>query len=225
MDKPVIAITGLKGAALEIYDDVLSSEYRRFVDGELTDGDFRAFGVNWAPKDSAKENREKADEIVKVTEKLVNAYDAVSKQGRSPLWFTIIGTVLLLGAWLLLYGHPEFFGTPFTFFLLLYVATGLGAGLRVLFAYEDNEITRLTWQGLAVEVAVALIVAFGLALFYMIGSISFTTHVVMLTTTAQDPTFDTIAVSMALLGLAAGFLAPVEQLRKRLESIVAPEQK
>jgi|GEM_PF-7037751 hypothetical protein len=221
MKKPVIAVTGLKGAALEIYDDVLASDYRRYVGDDLTEGDLRALSVNWGLADNAKENREKAEEIVKVTEKLVKGYDAASKQGLSTLRFTIGGLVLLLVAWLAFYLRPEVFGTTLTFFLLLYVAAGLGAGLRILGAYKDNQITRLTWQWLSVELVIALIVAFGLALLYLIGSISFTGEVVVLNTTATDNTFSTIAVSMTLLGLAAGYLVPVEQLRQRLEKIVA----
>lgn len=112
---------------------------------------------------------------------------------------------------------------PLAFFLLLYIAALLGAGLRVLASYQSNEITQLTFLGLWVDLVVSLVVAFGLALLYLIGSISFTGDVVVLKTGTEK--FANIAVSMSLLGLAAGYLVPLNQLRQRLEKIVAEEQK
>jgi len=86
---------------------------------------------------------------------------------------------------------------PFAFFLLLFISAAVGTGLRVLVAYQSNQLSRLTGFAVWIELVVALSVAFGLALFYLLGSISFTGHVSMLESNAQN--FPTIAVSMSLL--------------------------
>lgn len=112
---------------------------------------------------------------------------------------------------------------PVAFFLLLYISTAVGTGLRVLVAFQSNQLSRLTGFAVWIELVVALSVAFGLALFYLIGSISFTGKVSMLESNAQN--FPTIAVSMSLLGLAAGYLVPLDKLRDRLQKIFAEEKK
>jgi len=112
---------------------------------------------------------------------------------------------------------------PFAFFLLLFISAAVGTGLRVLVAYQSNQLSRLTGFAVWIELVVALSVAFGLALFYLLGSISFTGHVSMLESNAQN--FPTIAVSMSLLGLTAGYLVPLDKLRDRLQKIFAEETK
>jgi cytoskeletal protein RodZ len=112
---------------------------------------------------------------------------------------------------------------PVAFFLLLYISTAVGTGLRVLVAFQSNQLSRLTGFAVWTELVVALSVAFGLALFYLIGSISFTGQVSMLASNAQN--FPTIAVSMSLLGLTAGYLVPLDKLRDRLQKIFAEEKK
>jgi hypothetical protein len=109
------------------------------------------------------------------------------------------------------------------FFLLLYISTAVGTGLRVLVAFQSNQLTRLTGFAVGVELVVALSVAFGLALFYLIGSISFTGQVSMLASNAQN--FPMVAVSMSLLGLTAGYLVPLDKLRDRLQKTFAEEKK
>lgn len=109
---------------------------------------------------------------------------------------------------------------PLAFFLLLYISALLGAGLRVLTAYQSGDITQLSFLGLWIDLVVSLLVAFGLALLYLIGSISFTGEVVVL---AGSDAFANISISMSLLGLAAGYLVPLKRLRQRLEKIIAEE--
>lgn len=112
------------------------------------------------------------------------------------------------------------------FFLLLFTSAAVGTGLRVLTAFQTSQLTRLTGLAVWVEIVVALSVAFGLALFYLVGSISFTGHVSMLESDAENlKNFPMIGVSMSLLGLAAGYLLPLDKLRDRLQKIFAEEKK
>jgi hypothetical protein len=108
------------------------------------------------------------------------------------------------------------------FFVLLYLSSAIGTGLRILVAFQRNQLTQLTGLAMFVEVLVALAVAFGLALFYMIGSISFTSEVNLLV--AGTKNFATIAVSMSLLGLCAGYLVPIDKLHDRLQKIFIEEK-
>lgn len=105
-----------------------------------------------------------------------------------------------------------------SFFLLLFLSSAIGSGLRVLVAFQRNQLTQLSGLGLLLEVTVSLAVAFGLALFYMIGSISFTGQVTLLGEAAKN--FATIAVSMSLLGLCAGYLLPIDKLKGWLLGLV-----
>lgn len=241
MEKPVVAITGFGGAAQSLADDVLAQtydRYRGFVD--LTDGEMRALNANWSAAEGDKTNRANAELIVRATEKLVKAHGVVTTQTKAVLTWSMAGMALLLLLWVAIYlggsgvGDPaasaaggtagqrvkmigQLWTGPVAFFLLLYISSLLGAGLRLLASYQTNEITRLTTFAVIMEAVISMVVAFGLGLFYLIGSISFTGTVVALTPNAT--TFANIAVSMSLLGLAAGYLVPLEKLRDRLQKI------
>lgn len=248
MNKPVIAITSLGGAARAIHDDVLLGEYGRFVkQGDVTETELRALSANWSADPGSPDNSAIADRIVSTTEKLVAAYGHALWRSRRAVGAITAGMGLLLLVWLLVYlggsGVPQpgaetvatsgqvkdwkliaqLWSGPLAFFALLYISACLGTGLRVLASYQSNEITVLTPLGLWIDLVVSLIVAFGLALFYLVGSISFTGTVVALS--AGDKTFGNISVSMSLLGLAAGYLVPLDRLRARLETVVAEQKK
>lgn len=111
---------------------------------------------------------------------------------------------------------------PAAFFLLLFISALLGAGLRVLTSYQGGQAPLLTGLGVVVDMVVSLIVAFALALLYLVGSISFTGKVVAL---AGTEVFANISVSMSVLGLTAGYLVPLNRLREKLEQVVPAEKK
>lgn len=147
------------------------------------------------------------------------------------MW-TLVFQVVLLVAWLTTYLLAPRCPTGqavcglvvnVAFFLLLFFSALLGAGLRTLVAYQRGEAARLTLQGVLLDLVICLIVAFGLSLFYLIGGISFTGTVVVLDSTTSS-SFATISISMSLLGLAAGFLVPLTQLRERLERSISQQQ-
>jgi hypothetical protein len=245
MEKPVVAITAFGGAAQSLSDDVLTQIYDRYKEiVELTDGELRAMSANWSAREGDTGNRTTADLIVGATEKLVKACGVVATQTKSVLAWTMVGMALLLVLWVVIYlggsgivdpvasaaggkdGRPimvigQLWTGPISFFALLYVSALLGTGLRLLGFYQTNKITRLTTFAVGMEAIIAMGVAFGLGLFYLIGSISFTGTVVVLA--PNTTTFSTIAVSMSLIGLAAGYLVPLDKLRDRLQKIFTEE--
>jgi len=194
--------------------------------------------ANWKPDPEDKTNRANADLVVHATEKLVKSCAQASTETTRVLGWSMLGMALLLVLWVAVYlngaavaplpeptapaAAPSSF-RPVAFFLLLYISAAVGTGLRVLVAYQSNQITRLTFFAVGLELVIATNVAFGLALFYLIGGISFTGEVVALA--PNNTTFATIAVSMSLLGLAAGYLVPLDKLRDRLQKIFAQERK
>ncbi len=246
MNKPVIAITAFGGVAKDMADDILFDDYNRFVKQEdVTSAEVRALSANWSADKADKDNHANADLIVQATKSMAKAYGKANRKSLHVLLATTIGMAALLAAWLIVYlggsgivntaaeklGEPgvltttmiaQLWSGPVAFFFLLYISALLGAGLRVLASYQSSEITQMTFMGLWIDLVVSLVVAFGLALLYLIGSISFTGKVVVL---AGTEAFANISISMSLLGLAAGYLVPLNQLRKRLEKIVAEEEK
>ncbi len=298
LERPVVAITGLGGAARTLYDDVLSATYDRYKDAvELDDGELRALSANWKPDAADASNKSNADKVVLASEKIVQGCGLARKQTTRVLGWSMAGMAALLALWIVVHlmgasaapsatamasvisaptassakadasstpasassvaESANVFGQrlaaavkggggaadtaevkgkgasppaattasawlPVAFFALLYVSAAVGTGLRVLVAYQGNQVTRLTLFAVGVELAIATSVAFGLALFYLIGGISFTGKVVALH--ANSETFATIAVSMSLLGLAAGYLVPLDKLREKLQKIFAPDK-
>ena len=108
------------------------------------------------------------------------------------------------------------------FFALLFASALMGTGLRTLVAYQENKIAAMTALGQGIDVSISLLLAFGLTLLYLIGSISFTGKVVVLT--GGDDAFANVAISMSLLGLAAGYLVPLRVFAERLTSTVFPKK-
>lgn len=240
MSKPVVVVTAFNGAAKDLHDDVLIGEYNRFLaQNNITPTDLRALECNWnADADNGAldaENLANAKLIVQTAEKLVKAYGQTSQASLLTLKWAIAGLVVLLLTWLGVYVSASQCPTTalacviyvnVAFFLLLYISALLGTGLRILTSYQNNTILQLTNLGLAVDGAISLVVAFGLALLYLIGGISFTGKVVALQTgTPESNAFATIAITMAVLGLAAGYLVPLNRLRERLEGVMAQEGK
>jgi hypothetical protein len=237
MEKPVIAITAFRGAAESISKEVLLQDYSRFLKQEIVnENDLRALDVQW--DEDENKDRSQAEAVVDATEKLVKAYGQARKKTLRVLKWTIGLLVLLLFGWVGFYlsaynasnlATPKDFLIQISFFVLLYISSLLGSGLRTLVSYQENRIAQLTFLGLGIDAAISLLVAFGLALIYLIGGISFTGKVVVLqpagTGVEKYSAFTTVAISMSLLGLAAGYLVPLKKLTERLANIVNQENK
>jgi hypothetical protein len=232
MRKPVIAITSFGGAAESIAHEVLIDYFTLYTEqGYITTDQIRDLDAYW-DKDIDK-NRENAEKVVELTEKLVEAYNLSNKSTTKILRGITGGSVILLAFWLLLYMSSarcttaSFCGTyvNIAFFMLLYASALLGAGLRSLAAYQKNKEEPLNSLDFNINAAISLLIAFGLALIYLIGGISFTGKVVVLGTGAEGQAFATVAVSMSLIGLAAGYLVPLSLLTDQLKKIIIQEKK
>jgi hypothetical protein len=232
MGKPVIVLPSFGGAAESVAKEVLYDEYNLlYRESYLSGTDIDDLKVEWNIKD--KLISEKADRVVAVSERLVSAYNQKDKRTGQILKTTTTGVILLIALWIALFMSSvqctaaKICGAyvNVSFFILLLISSLLGAGLRTLIGYQKNKEKRLDLQDVNIDFVIAMLVAFGLALFYLIGGISFTGSVVVLEAGAEGQSFATVAVSLSLLGLAAGYLVPLDFLGGRLRKLVSEEKK
>lgn len=230
MGKPIITVKSFGGAAQRISEEALSKKYHQCLDnGDVTTEDLKALDVDWNtdPKDADA----KANAVVKTSEKLVKAYGRSILHTRLVLGGTVGGLVLLLLGWLFLFMSaaqctPTNLCGPYVnkvFFGLLYISALLGTGLRTMVSYQSNELARLSALGEIIDGVISLLVAFGLSLIYLIGGITFTGTVVAVGNGAGIG-FATVAISMSLIGLAAGYLVPLSALSDYLKKLLPQEK-
>jgi len=226
MDKPVLAITQFGRSARGVHDDILFDAY----------GDSGAGGelhTSWSDEEADEKNlnlnlnRSRAVGIVDLAEKIAKQLREQDSLDGWPLFVTVATCGFLLIGWVALYLFTVqgSISASVAFFALLFISATIGTGMRVLVDYQGSGTAELRFRWLGIELAVSLMLAFGLALIYLIGGITFTGNVVALEpSSAGGGAFSTIALSMSVLGLAAGFLAPVDKLRQRLERAIEERQ-
>jgi hypothetical protein len=229
LKKPCIAITSFGGAAEKLDHDILAHVYAPFIGQDKTLGGYlQTRSVNWGDDDVA--NQVNADMIVCGIEKLEKAYRETS-EGRWNSWVAVTAliSIALPVAWVAIWVRmgSSFISETIAFFLLLYIAALFGTGLRIIVTYRENRMIPVTPLSLMMDAAQSLILALGLALIYLIGGISFTGKVVVLEPNEAgvkvSDAFTTISLSMSLLGLAAGLLVPLDQLRHGLQRYASTE--
>jgi hypothetical protein len=230
MGKPIIAVKSFGGAAQRISEEVLGKKYQQCLDkGDVTTEDLKALDVEWNtnPKDADSN----ANAVVKTSEKLVKAFCRSILKTRLVLGGTVAFMVLLLLGWLFLFMSaaqctPANLCDAFVnkvLFGLLYISALLGTGLRTMVSYQSNELACLDGWGEIVDGVIALLIAFGLSLIYLIGGITFTGTVVAVGNGAGIG-FATVAISMSLIGLAAGYLVPLSALSDYLKKLIPQEK-
>ena len=98
MNKPVVAVTSLGGAAKDIYESVLHSKYEQF-ERDVTANEFKALRSAWTSQEAGKaRNETMADNIIAVVHKLLTAYNQPQKATTSALWLvgiTIVASILI----------------------------------------------------------------------------------------------------------------------------------
>lgn len=105
--------------------------------------------------------------------------------------------------------------TPGLYVLLLVCASFLGSTLRLLSRSDLRTAPAYTYFYVRKEVFLAILVAFGLMLLYMIGGISFTgANMVAL---VESPN-GAIGTALSTIGFAAGFILPIVRLREQLNN-------
>ncbi len=206
LKKPVLAIPSFKGAAKEIWDISLHDYETRYG---VTPGEIETLREAWGGA--------AADVTVRVAEKLVKRNPFRSNV---PHVAMLCSVFVMTGLWVALFLRSFGLSNDLTFFLLLGIAALLGTGLHSSLRLRRGEVAQLTARDLLSGATIGILLAFGLALLYLAGGIVLTGKYVTL---GSPEDFTRIAVSMSVLGLAAGFLldSTAENLRRRLEGLTS----
>jgi hypothetical protein len=201
-----LAIPCFGGSAREVWDAVSPL----YVRSGITDDEQAAIQLNWDESAAAA--------AITSAEKLVRR-NPWGSSGQTTQVFVLIGVVLLLASWVIVFLRIPRIGVPnnVAFFVLLGVSSLLGTAMRNALRLTSDEAAHYSPRVLLNEATVGLLIAFALSLTYLAGGIVFTGHFVSLDT---DPDFTRLAVTMSLLGLAAGFSfeTAAEKVRKWLET-------
>ncbi len=104
LSKPCITVASVGGAAQQLFDDLFSFEYQRFVrQGIIKEQDIIALTASVQENDLSEEKS--AYDIVRTTEKITSAYGIVNERTRQVLWTILIGSLGLLAAWVHLFTY------------------------------------------------------------------------------------------------------------------------
>ncbi|MBK9748106.1 MAG: hypothetical protein J0M07_00455 [Anaerolineae bacterium] len=225
LNKPIVALASFGGAAKSIFDALLFRDYqnysRRQRDG-ITDTDIRALLADWSDgKTDDPQNLDNAEKIVKLVAALPRLYKRDNAAASGFLRLTLAVMLLFLVTWVALFLRSSDWGitSDMSFFALLFISAAIGTGLRSLVAYQQYELYEIDGMSFAIDLIISLILSLGLAFIYLLGGYSFTGEVVVIGD-QERKTVMTIAITMSVLGLAAGYLVPLAQLRTRLEGFL-----
>ena len=96
--------------------------------------------------------------------------------------------------------------------------------LRTVVAFHSAQATKLDWAVLWTDVAAGILLAMGFGLVYFMGGWSFTNDPRLPSPESPGATIPSVVAALSIIGLAAGFLLPVEALRKRLHQYISNEK-
>lgn len=203
LQKPILAVASFGGAAKELWPD-LAPFYRRL--GKMSTRVSNLCGV-WQP--------DQAELVVDALEALVRR-NPFRTTPRLPLGFYMFSLVALLATWVWLFTMQltDRSQIPLVFFSMLGVAGLLGTMLRNNLRLMNDPTATFSWNELAIELGAGLILAFALALLYLVGAIAIKdADSPSLLPTGPD-NFQRVAVIMTLLGLGGGLM--IEQASRRV---------
>ena len=217
---PVLAIPAFGGASQDLWDEFVDRdlEQLKFYRPGFLDGKVRTLSEpSW--------DDSKANLAVQVIEALVKQ-NPYRSQRIVPQALIVIFQLLLLTGWVALFVKAfDDLDLTVSFFLLLGISALLGTGMRTSLRFFREIRPRIPVRRLAAEGMLGLLLAFALALFYLLGVHTVTGDPNYATIGKADD-FQRIAVNMSILGLAAGVLLEraTEQVMRRFETVVS-EQK
>ena len=155
----------------------------------------------------------KANLAVQVLEALIKQ-NPYRSQRIVPQALVVTFQLLLLTGWVALFVKAfDDLDLTVSFFLLLGISALLGTGMRTSLRFFSEIRPRIAVRRLAAEGMLGLLLAFALALFYLLGAHTVTGDPNFATVGEADG-FERIAVNMSVLGLAAGvqlFKIPVNE--------------
>jgi hypothetical protein len=208
LERPVLAIPSFGGAAEELWP-TLEPFYKK-VGPSLRErlGDLR---VEWQPKN--------ADLALDMLQEMINR-KLFRREKSAPNAILLLFVVALFAAWVWLFSSPP---SPraIAYFALLGVSAFLGAGLRNSLGLLVDPTFRLSQSRILAEVSAGLLLAFGLAIVYLLGGFTITGKFEFISSTAQPEDFQRVGLAMTVLGLMGGWL--IERVSESLRSWFAEQ--
>lgn len=203
LGRPVLAIPYFGGAAEKVWRTIES--------------DYKSIKELSTRVSTLKEKWENGNEeiVVNLIESLVKNNPYCTGSCWPQVFFSGL-MLLFFFIWVLLLNFPVYTNL-LNFFLLLAVSSFLGSGLRrALLLYKNND-NIILWKQILNEMTASLLLGFGLALMYLCGGLTITGKLEFINLSVGAD-FLRIAVSMSVLGFAAGYL--VEEATERLSKLL-----
>lgn len=199
LEKPMLPVGSFGGAGETLLKE-FGPEYRNL--GRV-DSDIQTFGRSWKPGSA---------------ELVVSALKELVKEGlfrtkpRQPFGLYMGLMMFCLATWVVVF-NTDSIPYSYSLFIVLGVAGLLGTMLRNNLRMVFDPTARFSWDALLIEVGTGLLLAFALALLYLVGAVTIKGSAEVMFPT--DPAeFQRVAVVMTLLGLGGGLM--IEQAADRV---------
>jgi hypothetical protein len=192
LEKPVVAVASFGGAAANMWNN-LAPFYKRLSKTREQIGYLRE---DWQSGNEAI--------IVKVLTELVRRRVFSRNRLGTELSPLVLNLALFI-AWVLLWVAPGSHRQE-SFFALLAVSAFLGTSLRGSLRMMVDPAESRTRSALIAEYSAGLVLAFALALLYLIGSFTFTGNFEAIKNGQTLDAYQRVAVMMGLFGIAGGWL-------------------
>ncbi len=199
LEKPMLAIGSFGGAG-----EALLKEFGSYYGtlGGVGD-DIDALGDRWSPRSAPR--------VPSVLKELVKR-GAFRTKPRLPFGLYMGLMMLCLVSWEAVF-NSEAIPYSYSLFIILGVAGLLGTMLRNNLRMVFDPTARFSWNELLIEVGAGLLLAFALALLYLVGAVTIKGSAEVMFPTGPAE-FQRVAVVMTLLGLGGGLM--IEQAADRV---------
>lgn len=199
LEKPVLAVGSFGGSGEELSKE-FEPYYRNL--GQVSE-DIDALTRTWS-KGNAKL-------VVDALKELV-ARGVFRTKPRQPLGIYMGLMMLCLATWVAIF-NTDRLAYSYSLFIILGVAGLLGTMLRNNLRMVFDPTARFSWNELLIEVGAGLLLAFALALLYLVGAVTIKGSAEVMFP-AGPAEFQRVAVVMTLLGLGGGLM--IEQAADRV---------
>lgn len=199
LEKPVLAIGSFGGMSEKVYGE-LEGHYKNL--GPVS-SDIDALNRPWSPRC--------APLVVDALKELVGR-GVFRTKPRQPFGVYMGLMLACLATWVMVF-NTDRLAYSYSLFIILGVAGLLGAMLRNNLRMVFDPTARFSWNELLIEIGTGLLLAFALALLYLVGAVTIKGSAEVMFPTGPAE-FQRVAVVMTLLGLGGGLM--IEQAAERV---------
>jgi hypothetical protein len=201
LERPVICVPVFGGAAAEMWSS-LEPFYQRL--DSATHQKLGNLQVAWQPTNAIL--------VIEVIRQLRRRRVFVVDK-LAPHLLLLLAVVCLLVLWVYLFVVASL-PAGLAFFSMLGVSALLGTSLRTALTQGRDSTTNMSRRTLLNDLTAGLLLAFALAMIYLVGGFTITGTFDFISSTQKPTDFQRIALSMTILGLAGGWL--IETVSERV---------